>query len=36
VSFGPALQRFVYDKFGDALSAVAADANPFLGAEGRP
>ena len=29
VSFGPALQRFVYDKFGDALSALAADANPF-------
>lgn len=29
VSFGPALQRFVYDRFGTALSALAADANPF-------
>jgi 2-methylisocitrate lyase-like PEP mutase family enzyme len=29
VSFGPALQRLVYDRFGAALSALAADANPF-------
>ncbi|HEY2055122.1 MAG TPA: isocitrate lyase/phosphoenolpyruvate mutase family protein [Solirubrobacterales bacterium] len=29
VSFGPALQRFVYGKFSAALSALAADANPF-------
>lgn len=29
VSFGPALQRLVYDKFGDALSALASDANPM-------
>jgi 2-methylisocitrate lyase-like PEP mutase family enzyme len=29
VSFGPALQRFVYGKFGSALSALASDANPM-------
>jgi 2-methylisocitrate lyase-like PEP mutase family enzyme len=29
VSFGPSLQRFVYDRFGSALSALTADANPF-------
>jgi 2-methylisocitrate lyase-like PEP mutase family enzyme len=29
VSFGPALQRFVYGKLGEALSALAGDANPF-------
>jgi 2-methylisocitrate lyase-like PEP mutase family enzyme len=29
VSFGPALQRLVYDRFGAALSALSADANPF-------
>jgi 2-methylisocitrate lyase-like PEP mutase family enzyme len=29
VSFGPALQRLVYERFGAALSALAADANPF-------
>jgi 2-methylisocitrate lyase-like PEP mutase family enzyme len=29
VSFGPALQRFVYGRFGEALSALAGDANPF-------
>jgi len=29
VSFGPALQRLVYEGFGAALSALAADANPF-------
>jgi 2-methylisocitrate lyase-like PEP mutase family enzyme len=29
VSFGPALQRLVYDRFGAALSALATDANPF-------
>jgi len=31
VSFGPGLQRYLYDKFGSALfSAVASDENPFL------
>jgi 2-methylisocitrate lyase-like PEP mutase family enzyme len=29
VSFGPALQRLVYGKFGSALSALAAGANPM-------
>jgi 2-methylisocitrate lyase-like PEP mutase family enzyme len=29
VSFGPALQRFVYGKFDSALSALALDANPM-------
>jgi 2-methylisocitrate lyase-like PEP mutase family enzyme len=31
VSFGPALQRFAYGKFGSALSALASDANPMDG-----
>jgi 2-methylisocitrate lyase-like PEP mutase family enzyme len=30
VSFGPALQRLAYERFGSALAALATDANPFV------